>query len=105
MFYLQLLKREDVFVTSKLWNTKHHPDDVEAACTRTLSDLRLNYLDLYQINYAKTQSMQKFKRCESAADVKMQTQKWNFVVFFASQTKRRNTVCIFQKPKKGADTL
>uniref|UniRef100_H3CZP2 alcohol dehydrogenase (NADP(+)) n=1 Tax=Tetraodon nigroviridis TaxID=99883 RepID=H3CZP2_TETNG len=40
------IRREDVFITSKLWNTKHHPEDVEALLN-TLKDLRLEYLDLY----------------------------------------------------------
>lgn len=45
------LRREEVFVTSKLWNTKHHPEDVEVACQRTLTDLRLEYLDLYLMHW------------------------------------------------------
>ena len=43
--------REEIFVTSKLWNNKHHPEDVEAACRGTLADLGLEYLDLYLIHW------------------------------------------------------
>ena len=39
--------RSEIFITSKLWNSKHHPEDVEAACRKTLSDLGVDYLDLY----------------------------------------------------------
>ncbi|CDQ66389.1 aldo-keto reductase family 1 member A1-A [Oncorhynchus tshawytscha] len=45
------LRREAVFLTSKLWNTQHHPDDVETACRKSLIHLGLNYLDLYLMHW------------------------------------------------------
>ncbi|OJJ00547.1 hypothetical protein ASPVEDRAFT_575649 [Aspergillus versicolor CBS 583.65] len=43
--------REEIFLTSKLWNTHHNPENVEAAVDRSLSDLQTDYLDLYLIHW------------------------------------------------------
>ena len=43
-------ERKDLFITSKLWNTKHHPDDVIPSLKQSLSDLQLDYIDLYFIH-------------------------------------------------------
>jgi len=45
------IKREDVWVTSKLWNNAHKKEDVIPALKQTLKDLQLEYLDLYLIHW------------------------------------------------------
>jgi alcohol dehydrogenase (NADP+) len=44
------IAREDIFVTTKLWNTNHRPERVEPAFEASLRRLRLDYLDLYLIH-------------------------------------------------------
>jgi diketogulonate reductase-like aldo/keto reductase len=44
------IKREDVFVATKLWNTNHRPERVKPAFEASLKKLQLEYLDLYLIH-------------------------------------------------------
>jgi alcohol dehydrogenase (NADP+) len=45
------IKREELWITSKLWNDKHGEEDVIASCRQSLADLRLDYLDLYLVHW------------------------------------------------------
>ena len=44
------IKREDVFVITKLWNTNHRPERVKPAFDASLKKLGLDYVDLYLIH-------------------------------------------------------
>jgi alcohol dehydrogenase (NADP+) len=44
------IAREDIFVTTKLWNSNHRPERVEPAFHASLERLKLQYLDLYLIH-------------------------------------------------------
>jgi diketogulonate reductase-like aldo/keto reductase len=44
------IKREDVFVVTKLWNTNHRPERVKPAFEASLKKLQLDFLDLYLIH-------------------------------------------------------
>ncbi len=50
-FQDKLCTRDQVWITSKLWNTYHHPKHVRPALERTLRDLQVDHLDLYLIHF------------------------------------------------------
>lgn len=53
-----VVKREELFITSKLWNSSHQPSEVEKELDETLKQLGLEYLDLYrQLAFAITAFM------------------------------------------------
>ncbi|TKA82450.1 hypothetical protein B0A49_00049 [Cryomyces minteri] len=51
------IDRDEIFVTGKLWNTHHAPEDVEMALDQTLRDLGTSYVDLYLMHWPVYESL------------------------------------------------
>jgi diketogulonate reductase-like aldo/keto reductase len=50
VFQAGKIKRDDVFVATKLWNNNHRPERVKPAFEASLRKLQLDYVDLYLIH-------------------------------------------------------
>jgi diketogulonate reductase-like aldo/keto reductase len=55
-------RRDELWITSKLWNTYHAAEHVRPAVERSLADLRLEYLDLYLIHFPLAQRFVPFEK-------------------------------------------
>ncbi|KAG7697659.1 hypothetical protein KL930_000286 [Ogataea haglerorum] len=56
-----LVKREELVIVSKLWNSYHKPENVKKAIRRVLDDLKLDYLDIYYIHFPIAQKFVPFE--------------------------------------------
>src|ERR1700688_1387879 len=50
VFNAGMIRREDIFVTTKLWNTNHRPERVKPAFDASLRRLQIDYADCYLIH-------------------------------------------------------
>ncbi|KAK7796144.1 hypothetical protein U0070_007568, partial [Myodes glareolus] len=59
-----IVKREDIFYTTKLWCTSHRPELVRSSLEHSLKKLQLDYVDLYLIHFPV--SLEALEKCKDA---------------------------------------
>lgn len=102
LFDKKIVKREELWITSKLWNDSHKKEHVLPALEQTLADLGLEYLDLYLIHWIVTfkhgvifaQSPEEFEKPENAPI----TETWSAMEELVNKGLAKNIgVCNFGK--------
>jgi diketogulonate reductase-like aldo/keto reductase len=63
--------RKDLFLTSKLWNDRHSPSEVEPALDESLKRLGVDYLDLYLIHWPVAFKKGEFKDGKPVLDLEL----------------------------------
>lgn len=76
------IPREQIFVTSKVWNRDRGYEKTKIAFLKTLSNLRLDYLDLYLIHWPANK-----KQFSNADEINMET--WRAITEFYEEGKVR----------------
>ncbi|MDE6882531.1 MAG: aldo/keto reductase [Lachnospiraceae bacterium] len=93
LFTENVIRRKDLFITSKVWNDMHGEGQVLTSCQKSLQDLGLEYLDLYFVHwpfpnyhapgcsgdsrnpdskpFSVDEFMQTWRQCEELADRKL----------------------------------
>jgi alcohol dehydrogenase (NADP+) len=69
--------RDQIFLTTKLWNNSHHPDDVEKACDASLNDLKTDYVDLFLMHWPG--AFQRGDKLRPTSDGKVLTDNTDYV--------------------------
>ncbi|XP_031621522.1 1,5-anhydro-D-fructose reductase-like [Contarinia nasturtii] len=64
-----VIKREDIFITTKLWSTFHEPDQVEKVFQRSSDNLNLTYVDLYLIHFPSALQRVPKNKTDASGDV------------------------------------